>query len=101
MSRRSVDLPQPLGPTSETSSPARERKRNPIERRVRRSRAIVRNGKAFADVAERGATSLRWFHRRRRYHLIIPFCQTSTRSRTLKSTVMIVEKNAAMMTSAA
>src|SRR3954470_22691572 len=30
-----------------------------------------------------------------------PFCQTRTRSRTLKSTVMMVEKNAAMMTSAA
>ena len=36
-----------------------------------------------------------------RYHLIIPFCQTSTRSRTLNSSVMMVEKNAAMMTSAA
>src|ERR1043166_1360005 len=35
------------------------------------------------------------------YHLMIPFCQTSTRSRTLNKTVMMVEKNAAMMTSAA
>src|SRR4051812_15458706 len=30
-----------------------------------------------------------------------PFCQTRTRSRNLKSAVMIVEKNAAMITSAA
>src|SRR4051812_19355802 len=30
-----------------------------------------------------------------------PFCQTSTRSRSLKRAVMIVEKNAAMITSAA
>src|SRR5204863_6019772 len=35
------------------------------------------------------------------YHLIIPFCQTRTRSRTLKSTVMMVEKKAAIMMSAA
>ena len=35
------------------------------------------------------------------YHRIIPFCHTRTRSRSLKSKVMIVEKNAAMMTSAA
>src|SRR5207302_8821767 len=35
------------------------------------------------------------------YHLITPFCQTSTRSRTLNNMVMIVEKNAAMMMSAA
>src|SRR5213075_688952 len=35
------------------------------------------------------------------YHLITPFCQTKTRSRILKSRVMIVEKNAAMMIRAA
>src|SRR5436190_6562818 len=32
---------------------------------------------------------------------MVPFCQTSTRSRILKSRVMMVEKNAAIMTSAA
>src|SRR5690348_11513799 len=36
-----------------------------------------------------------------RYHLIVPFCQTSTRSRALKRTVIMVEKKAAMMTRAA
>src|SRR5438552_2621365 len=35
------------------------------------------------------------------YHLMTPFCQTSTRSRSLNRTVMIVEKKAAMMTRAA
>ena len=39
--------------------------------------------------------------RPRRYHLITPFCQTRTRSRTLKSSVMMVEKNTAMITNAA
>jgi hypothetical protein len=33
--------------------------------------------------------------------LITAFCQTSTRSRTLKSRVMMVEKKTAMMTRAA
>src|SRR5262249_24865336 len=36
-----------------------------------------------------------------RHHLIIPFCQPSTRSRTLNRIVMMVEKNAAIMMSAA
>jgi len=35
------------------------------------------------------------------YHLMTPFCQPRTRSRTLKRMVMMVEKNAAMMTRAA
>ena len=35
------------------------------------------------------------------YHLMTPFCQTSTRSRTLKSTVMMLEKNPAIITRAA
>ena len=35
------------------------------------------------------------------HHLMTPFCQTNTRSRSLKSIVMIVEKKAAMMISAA
>src|SRR5437868_14262098 len=35
------------------------------------------------------------------YHLITPFCQTGTRSRTLNNMVMIVEKKAAIMTRAA
>ena len=34
------------------------------------------------------------------YHLITPFCQTRTRSRTLKSSVMMVEKKAAITTKA-
>src|SRR5581483_6050253 len=37
----------------------------------------------------------------RRYHLMIPFCHTSMRSRALKSKVMTLEKNAAMMINAA
>src|SRR5207249_12315211 len=55
-------------------------------------------GKTFADLADskRGR-----FRGGNGYHLIIPFCQTRTRSRTLKSTVMMVEKKAAMMMSAA
>src|SRR4029077_18857049 len=51
---------------------------------------------AHFDDVQRGR-----FQNRGRYHLMTPFCQTSTWSRTLKSTVMIVEKNAAMMMRAA
>src|SRR4029077_19233437 len=59
---------------------------------------IVRQRKAlghFPNPQRRG------FRHGRGYHLITPFCQTSTRSRTLKSNVMIVEKKAAIITSAA
>ena len=37
----------------------------------------------------------------RDYHLMTPFCHTNTRSRALNSRVMMVEKNAAMITRAA
>src|SRR5213082_3092890 len=64
----------------------------------RETKRIVRCRETFPDVAnhQRGR-----FNFSRRYHLITPFCQTRTRSRTLNRTVMIVEKNAAMMMSAA
>src|SRR5205814_5299925 len=35
------------------------------------------------------------------YHLMTPFCQTNNRSRSLNKTLIMVEKNAAMITSAA
>src|SRR4029434_1825665 len=58
----------------------------------------VRHWKAFADLlnAERGRFGLSYC-----YHLIIPFCQTSRRSRILNKSVIRVEKNPAMMTRAA
>src|SRR5712671_1498534 len=60
---------------------------------------IARRGKILADAphAEGGAFGLAGGHA---YHLMTPFCQTSTRSRALNRRVMIVEKKAAMMTSA-
>ena len=57
---------------------------------------ITTQGITFTDTVARGDGI-----GGRGYHLIVPFCQTSTRSRTRKSTVMIVEKNAAMMIKAA
>ena len=56
MSRSSVDLPQPLGPTSETSSPA------PTDSETTSSAANSApfgRDEALADVRGRGATSLR------------------------------------------
>ena len=74
-----------------TTTVERERtRRRPAQTKRLAHVAHAQRG-AFGDDCGRG----------RGYHLIIPFCQTSTRSRTLKSSVMIVEKNAAMMTSAA
>ncbi len=72
-------------------------KRNTIEGRAARER-IVGRGKAFAEPAD---AKRRGFGRANGYHLITPFCQTSTRSRTLNKGVMIVEKKAAIMMSAA
>src|ERR1043166_3630013 len=71
---------------------------------VQRQRAhfgIVRRRKIFCDLAHAQRRAFRRNSLQRAYHLIMPFCQTRTRSRTLNSTVMIVEKNAAMMINAA
>src|SRR5882724_10618328 len=59
---------------------------------------VVRRRKALADIlnAERGRFGLSYC-----YHLIIPFCQTSRRSRILNKSVIRVEKKAAMMIRAA
>ena len=95
--RRRVDFPQPLGPTSETNSPAAS-DRETASRASRRASGSSGRGKALADLAD---PQRRAFRGGNGYHLITPFCQTRTRSRTLKSTVMIVEKNAAMTISAA
>ena len=62
---------------------------------------ILGRGEKFTDRldAERGTFVERvgdWGG----YHLITPFCQIKTRSRSLNNNVMIVEKNTAMMTSA-
>ena len=101
MRRRSVDLPQPLGPTMETNSPAATDSET-LSSASASGRARHSAWKIFVHVVRHARRSLLLQPCRRiGYHLIIPFCQTSTRSRTLNSTVMIVEKNAAMMTSAA
>src|SRR3989442_5535147 len=65
-------------------------------------RGVVGRRKILADPedTERGAFGCR-IVRGRCYHLMVPFCQTSTRSRSLKSKVMMVEKKAAMMIKAA
>src|SRR5439155_19776183 len=79
----------------------RDRERHVVEC-VRAPGGVLWRGEMFAHFldAQRGA-----FGERARcgkdYHLMTPFCQTRTRSRTLNSTVMIVEKNAAMITRAA
>src|SRR5206468_2344110 len=63
---------------------------------VARRRKILLN----AYDAERGTFNC-GIARGHGYHLMVPFCQTSTRSRVLNSRVMMVEKNAAMITRAA
>ncbi len=76
-----------------------------------RERDIIQSQRSNTDAVSRGEMLAHMSHAQRRgfasdrirgdgYHLMTPFCQTSTRSRTLKSTVMIVEKNAAMITKA-
>src|SRR5437762_14185057 len=59
---------------------------------------IIRRRETLADFVK---AERRGFTFGDGYHLITPFCQTSTRSRTLNNTVIIVEKKAAMMISAA
>ena len=77
----------------------------------KRERDIIQSQRSNTDAVRRGEMLGDVPHPQRRgfasdrirddgYHLMTPFCQTSTRSRTLKSTVMIVEKNAAMITKA-
>src|SRR5262249_40309313 len=55
---------------------------------------------AFADVADQQLRAFVDGVGRGAHHLIIPFCQTRTRSRSRKSSVMMEEKKMAMMTSA-
>src|SRR5262249_61632758 len=60
----------------------------------------VDGSKVFAHAPD---TQRRSFDRSRLgdgYHLITPFCQTSTRSRSLNSPVMMLEKNPAIITRA-
>ena len=77
--------------------PGRERQRNGVQGQSPGER-IVRDRKTLAHFmnAQRGR-----FRCSDGYHLIIPFCHANTRSRTLKRTVMMVEKKAAIMTRAA
>src|SRR5262249_53136680 len=51
--------------------------------------------KPFADIANSQRLALVCRFGVRGYHLITPFCQTSTRSRTRKSSVMMEEKKMA------
>ena len=90
----------PLGPTMETNSPAVTEKETVSSASVR---VVVRSsGEIFLHVLDRqGRAFCCHPFDGCGYHLMTPFCQTSTRSRTLKRAVMMVEKNAAMMTSAA
>ena len=94
-------FPTSARPHDRYQLPSRDRKRHPAQR-FRAHGRIVRRRKILCDIqhAQRAAFR-RWISRAHAYHLMIPFCQTSTRSRTLNSSVMIVEKNAAMITSAA
>ena len=58
----------------------------------------------FVSLSGRGRLAVRHGHfpgARRAHHRITPFCHLSTKSRTLNSSVMSVEKNTAMMTSEA
>src|SRR5438093_5606212 len=61
-------------------------------------KSLIRGRKTFGYLAQMKQRS---FGRSEVYHLITPFCQTRTRSRILNSTVMMVEKKAAIMISAA
>ena len=101
MRRRRVDFPQALGPTMETNSPAATEKETASRANMR---VVARSlgGENFGHVfhPQRGAFRCNPMDGAG-YHLMTPFCQTSTRSRTLKRAVMMVEKKAAMMTSAA
>ena len=58
MRRSSVDLPQPLGPTSETSSPGATESETSIER-VRAAGGSSGVGKVLAHFHDAAATSLR------------------------------------------
>lgn len=83
------------------SAAARADKRNKFAG-AERDRDLIQHGPPLKRIAGRRKTLTDFTQPERGcYHLIIPFCQTSTRSRSLKSKVMMVEKNAAMMTSAA
>ena len=84
MRRSSVDLPQPLGPTRETSSPAATESETLSSACVRTS-ASSGVGKVLLTSTTRSDEPSRDGAGGRGYHLITPFCQTSTRSRTLKS----------------
>jgi len=97
MSRNRVDLPQPLGPMSETNSPGAIDSEI-LLRACRRVSGWSGAPKAFADLlnAKRGRFVLS-----QGYRLIIPFCQTSKRSRILNKSVIRVEKKPAMMMRAA
>src|SRR5262245_28463254 len=69
---------------------------------VRTNLGIVRSREALAHIRDAERRAFVWSRiRGSRYHLMTPFCQTSMRSRALKSRVMMVEKNTAMIASAA
>src|SRR6185503_19399797 len=74
--------------------------RHPVER-VRVGGGIIRGREVFAHFHDAKRRTFDETALGGRHHLMIPFCHTSTRSRSFKSNVMIVEKNTAMMTSAA
>ena len=82
-------------PDERNQFPGRKRKRDAVQRKIANGR-IIRRGKILADVQKPERRAFIYA-----YHLIIPFCQTSTRSRSLKRSVMMVEKKAAMMNRAA
>ena len=100
ISRSSVDLPQPLGPISDTISPAA----TVSDSRLRASTAApsaARNVLLTSRTRSAEPSATADGRRRCAHHLITPFCHFSTRSRTLNSSVMRVEKNTAMMSRAA
>src|ERR1700730_5335305 len=79
----------------------RDRKRNGIQRECPSGCAVTR-GKIFLHVLNRQGRAFGCHPADScSYHFMTPFCQTRTRSRSLKRAVMMVEKNAAIITSAA
>src|SRR5438128_1883969 len=76
--------------------PSRDEERHLVQSQSAH-RCAVNRSKVFARAPDAQRRSFDRSGLGEGYHLITPFCQTSTRSRTLKRTVMIVEKKAAMI----
>ena len=102
MSRSSVDLPHPDGPSSATNSPAATERSIELEHRQPRAVEFERVAHAAnvdCNIARRGRRSAQ--RRCGRRHQMNPFCQPSRRSRATNKSLTMPAQMRAMMTSVA